>query len=170
MLAGEIEPFTRPALPNDLYLFFKPANPLFYRYVERSEVHRLVPQPYAQDEAAPRNDVQRYDVLSHLHRMMQRQQNNRRAQVQRGRLGSHGGGNDQRRRQEPILVLVMLAEGSTNRTPPIRRVSPRRRLLQPPGQGSRRPAGPQWNCICQTSWIHLKCDSTRLENNSICRK
>src|SRR5207244_8770887 len=45
-----------------------------------------------------------------MHRMMERQEDDGGADVQRARAGGHGRGHDERRRKETVLVLVVLTE------------------------------------------------------------
>ena len=45
-----------------------------------------------------------------MHRMMERQEDDGSADMQRARAGGHGRGHDERRRKETVLVLMVLTE------------------------------------------------------------
>src|SRR5206468_4359690 len=83
---------------------------IVHRYRERSEVGGLIPDADTEDEASLGDEIQRDDVLRQMHRMMERQEDDGGADVQRARAGGHGRGHDERRRKETVLVLMVLTE------------------------------------------------------------
>ena len=110
VLAVERERFPAPAVADNLHAFFEPAHPLAHRHLEGPEVRLLVSQAHAQDDSPLGHQVQGDHVLRQVYRVVQGQQDYRRAHVQGGGVGGHRRRHDQRRRQEPVPVLVVLAE------------------------------------------------------------
>ena len=97
-------------MADNLHALFEPAHPLPHRHFEGPEVRLLVSQAHAQDNPPLGHQVQGDHVLRQVYRVVQGQQDYRRAHVQGAGLGGHGRRHDQRRWQEPVPVLMVLAE------------------------------------------------------------
>jgi len=83
---------------------------VLHRHGEGAEVGGLIADADAEDDAPFRHEVERDHVLGHVHRMVERQQNDRGADAEVPRARGHGGGDDEGRGQESVVVLVVLAE------------------------------------------------------------
>jgi len=110
VLAPERKPLARPAQAQDLDALLEERHAVLHRHRERAEVVGLIADADPEDDAPLGHEVQRDHVLGHVHRMVERQQNDRGADPKTLRAGSHGRGDDEGRGEEPVAILMMLAE------------------------------------------------------------
>jgi len=77
VLATERKLLARPAPAKDLDALLEPPGPILHGDGEGAEIGGLIPNAHAQDDAPLGDEVERDDILRHMHGVMERQQDHR---------------------------------------------------------------------------------------------
>src|SRR5262249_28383771 len=110
VLATEGERLAGPAPAQDLHALLEQREAMLHGNSEGLEVRRLIADANPEDDAPLGGEIERDRILGHAHGMMERQEEDRRADTKPRRPSGHHRGRDDWRRQEPVLVLMVLAE------------------------------------------------------------